>query len=167
MFLPFDSMPGHSRLWIYQANRTFTISEKEQLIQGLKDLCENWSAHGTPLHTSFTIRFDQFVIMAVDEQQHGASGCSIDGSVRYLKDLQSQLGLDFFDRAGIAFLLEGKIAVYPIQELKTLFGNKTLSEDSVTFNNAVSTKEEWQNHWQIPSKDTWLARHLPKTAIAN
>ena len=166
MFIPFDSMPPHSRLWIYQSNRTLTATDKEHLHQGLRDLCEQWSAHGTPLHTSFTLQFDLFVILVVDEHQQGASGCSIDGSVRYLKSVQSQLGLDFFDRTQTAFLVNGKITIYPIRELKTLFRNKTLSEDSITFNNAVSTKAEWQNHWQIPSKDTWLARHLPKTAMA-
>ena len=166
MYIPFDSMPGHSRLWIYQANRKFTATEKEQLLQGLKDLCEQWAAHGTPLQTSFNIQFDQFVIMAVDEQQQGASGCSIDGSVRYLKGLQNQLSLDFFERTGAAFLINGKIIVYPIQELKTLFENKTLLEDSIAFNNVVSTKAEWQNHWQIPVKNSWLVRYLPKTVVA-
>ena len=103
MYTPFDNIPGHARLWIYQGNRRFTEAEKEQLHSGLTALCEKWSAHDMPLHTSYTIQFDQFVILAVDEQVNGASGCSIDGSVRYLKSLQSQFGLDFFDRTRVAF----------------------------------------------------------------
>ena len=166
MFIPFDSMPGHSRLWIYQANRTFTAIDKQHFHQGLRDLCEQWSAHGTPLHTSFTLQFDLFVILAVDEHQQGASGCSIDGSVRYLKSVQSQLGLDFFDRTQTAFLVNGKIAIYPIQELKTLFENNTLSEVSIAFNNAISTKSEWETHWKVTAKNSWLKRYLPQTPVA-
>ncbi len=166
MFVPFDSLPGHSRLWIYQANRTLTTTDKKHLDQGLRDLCEDWSAHGTPLHTSFTLQFDLFVILAVDEQKQGASGCSIDGSVRYLKSLQSQLGLDFFDRTQAAFLVNEKITIYPIHELKTLFENKTLSEASISFNNAISTKSEWENHWQVPAKNSWLTRYSSQTPVA-
>ncbi len=166
MFIPFDSMPGHSRLWIYQANRTLTANDKEHLLPGLRDLCEDWSAHGIPLHTSFTLQFDLFVILAVDEQQQGASGCSIDGSVRYLKSVQSQLGLDFFDRTQTAFLVDGKITLYPIRELKTLFENNTLSEVSIAFNNAISIKSEWETHWKVPAKNSWLKRYLPQTPVA-
>lgn len=167
MYQSFDSLPSHARLWIYQANRSFSSVEKEQLFNGLKDLCEQWSAHGTPLQTSFTIQFDQFVIMAVDEQVNGASGCSIDGSVRYLKSLQDQLGIDFFDRTCVAFLKEGKIIVHPVAEIRNLFESYALSAETVTFNNTLTTKAEWENHWRVPVKDSWLARYLPKTAVAD
>ncbi len=166
MYLPFESLPGHSRIWIYQSSRTFSSTEKKQLSAGLKELCEQWSAHGTPLHTSFTVEFDQFVIMAVDEQQHGASGCSIDGSVRYLKSLQNELGLDFFDRSEIAFLHNDKISLYPLTELKSLFESRTLSPDTITFNNLVNTKDEWTADWKQPVRSSWVARYLPKTAVA-
>src|SRR3954471_24158585 len=99
MYTTFDSMPADSRLWVYQANRKFTSGEKEILEKGLTELCTQWKAHGAPLRTSFTIVYNLFVVIAVDEQVHGASGCSIDGSVRYLHGLQHDLNLDFFDRS--------------------------------------------------------------------
>ena len=166
MYIPFETLPDHSRVWIYQSNRAFTSLEKEGLESGLKALCEQWFAHGTPLHTSYILAFDQFVIMAVDERQHGASGCSIDGSVRFLKELQSKAGLDFFDRSAVAFVVNGKIEVYPLTQLKTLFENQTLTAASVTLNNLVGTKAEWISGWQIPVKNSWLAKYLPKTAVA-
>jgi len=166
MYLPFESLPDHSRVWVYQANRNFSATEKNQLSKGLTDLCEQWAAHGTPLHTSFTIAFDRFVIMAVDEQQHGASGCSIDGSVRYLKGLQNELGLDFFDRSNVAFLQNSNVVVYPLVDLKSLFEIRTLSAQMIAFNNLVATKAEWKLNWQQPVANSWMARYLPKTAVA-
>ncbi|MEJ0054247.1 MAG: hypothetical protein WDN75_00505 [Bacteroidota bacterium] len=166
MYLPFESLPGHSRVWIYQADRTISASEKEQLSRGLTELCEQWSAHGTPLHTSFTIAFDRFVIMSVDELRQGASGCSIDGSVRYLKGLQSELGLDFFDRTRVAFLQNSNVVAYPLADLKSLFENGTLSAGTIAFNNLAGTKAEWEAHWQQPVSGSWMARYLPKTAVA-
>lgn len=165
MYFTFDSMPPHARLWIYQANRAFTSAEKEQIGGGLLTLCKQWAAHGTPLHTSFIIAYDQFVILSVDERQNGASGCSIDSSVHYLKSLQKELGLDFFDRTTVAFLQQEKINTHPLTELKTLFKNQTLSAQTIAFNNTVNTKVEWEKRWKVPVKDTWLARFLPKSAV--
>ena len=69
MYQSFNSMPGHSRLWIYQANRFFSPQESKQLEEGLKKLCDQWSAHQVPLSTSYTIQHKLFAILAVDENQ--------------------------------------------------------------------------------------------------
>ncbi len=159
-------MQGLARVWVYQANKKFAQDQKEFLSAGLRDLCEEWSAHGAPLHTSFTLSHDQFVIMFVDEQHLGASGCSIDNSVRFLKSLQDKIGLDFFNRTQVAFLLDGSVVLYDLAELKTLFENHTLSGNTITFNNLVNNKEEWEKQWQVPAKNSWMARYLPKSVVA-
>src|SRR5205809_7292432 len=105
MHKPFESLPDHARTWIYQANRKLTSQEVKSLSESLTQMCEQWAAHGTPLHTAFMIAHDHFVVLAVDETANGASGCSIDGSVRVLKNLQQTMGLDLFDRTLAAFEL--------------------------------------------------------------
>lgn len=165
MYLPFESMPEHTRLWIYQADRQFEPSEKILLEKGLRNLCDEWAAHGTPLRTSFSIFFNRFVILSVDERAAGASGCSIDGSVRYLKGLQAELGLDFFDRTQVAFFSKNEVLTFPVSALKQLFENGTLTADTLTFNNLVTTLGEWKNSWQIKVKESWLTRYLPKTTV--
>ncbi len=164
MYKPFEEMPGFARVWIYQANRKFTPADRTNVESALMQLCASWSAHGAPLHTSFRIEFDQFVILTVDERAAGASGCSIDGSVRILKDFQQAAGLDFFDRQQVAFLKGDAISLFPTSELKTLFENNVLSKEQITFNNAITTKAEWEHSWKVPVKDSWLSRYLPKTA---
>ena len=164
MYKPFEEMPGFARLWIYQANRKFTPADRTSVERALMQLCASWSAHGTPLRTSFRIEFDQFVILTVDEQAAGASGCSIDGSVRLLKELQQAAGLDFFDRQKVAFLKGDTISLVPVSELKTLFETHVLSGEQITFNNTLTTKAEWEQSWKIAVKDSWLSRYLPKTA---
>ena len=165
MYQPFDSMPAHSRLWVYQANRKLTASEKGILEDGLKSLCTEWTAHGSPLQTSFTIAHDQFAVIVVDEQVHGASGCSIDSSVHFLHSLQRDLGLDFFDRSQVAFKDGNDILTYPFTSIKTLLSDRTLSPETLSFNNAVTTKGDWEGHWLVPVKDSWMARFLPKTPV--
>jgi hypothetical protein len=166
MHKPFESLADHSRIWIYQANRKLTAADQKLLSAGLTQMCEQWTAHGTPLDTSFNILNDQFIVLAVDETANGASGCSIDGSVRTLKNLQQPLGLDLFDRTLAAFELNGQIVIHRLSDIRNLFEKKALSADTIAFNNAVTTKGEWQTNWRVRVKDSWMARFLPKTAVA-
>jgi hypothetical protein len=83
-----------------------------------------------------------------------------------LKDVQQALGLDFFDRQKAAFLKGETISLSPISELKTLFENNVLTGEQITFNNAITTKAEWENSWKVQVKDSWLSRYLPKSAGA-
>jgi hypothetical protein len=164
MYKPFDEMPGFSRLWIYQSTRKFTPQEHAEAERSLMHLCNTWTAHNSSLQTSFKIEFDQFIILAVDERAAGASGCSIDGSVRLLKELQQRIGVDFFDRSQVAFLENGSVVLYPFSQLKTLFEERVLNGDSVTFNNTLTSKTEWEQQWRSPAKVSWLSRYLPKAA---
>ncbi len=164
MYLPFNEMPGSSRLWIYQADRPFTAPERVSLENDLVHLCETWKAHEVPLKTSFQIAYKQFIVLAVDERDAGASGCSIDGSVRWLKGLQQRLGIDFFNRQQVAFLDGERISLYPLSQLKTLFENGVLNARSVAFNNALTTKADWEHAWKVAAAETWLSRYLPKAA---
>jgi hypothetical protein len=112
------------------------------------------------------LEYNQFIILAVDERPAGASGCSIDGSVRFLKGLQHSVGIDFFNRRLVAFFDGSSIRMHPVTELKNLFEAGILSPDSVTFNNALATKEDWTKSWKISAKESWLSRFLPKPAGA-
>jgi hypothetical protein len=163
MLIPFHEMPDFARLWIYQANRKLTFDEKSIIETGLRQLCEEWAAHGTPLKTSYKIEFNQFIILAVDERDAGASGCSIDSTVRLLQNLQKQIGIDFFDRQKIAFAKGEEVLLYPLSELKSLFESGILNGEGITFNNALTSKGEWEQMWQIPAKASWLSRYLPKS----
>src|SRR5690606_30514157 len=89
--------------WIFQADRPFAKEERADIDRRLRAFTEEWSVHGMPFDTSFTVKFDQFVILAADETAQMASGCSIDSSVRALKDLEASLGISLFERNQVAF----------------------------------------------------------------
>ncbi|MGC4020919.1 MAG: hypothetical protein QM734_02755 [Cyclobacteriaceae bacterium] len=166
MLIPFHQLPAHSRIWIYQTNRSISSTEKKIISSVLSEFCSEWSAHGNPLTTSFKIELGHFIILSVDENTAGASGCSIDGSVRVLKELGQQLNIDFFDRTNIAFLLEGEIRLFPMKELPMLFKTGTLTSSSVTFNNLVPNKSSFEKDWKVSTENSWLAKYLTKTTLS-
>lgn len=166
MFIPFEQLPSHSRVWVYQADRSFPFDEEKIISERLTDFCSQWVAHGNPLQTSFKIEYNRFVVLAVDESTAGASGCSIDGSVRILKELSNHLNIDFFDRTKIAFLIDGKIETHSLQQLRSLFTSTKLNPSTQTFNNLIATKTEWEKNWKTAVKNSWLIKYLPKDALS-
>jgi hypothetical protein len=166
MYISFEHLPFDSRVWIYQADRSLFEDEEKIVSAALMNFCEQWSAHGSQLETSFYIKYNRFIILSVNENAEGASGCSIDGSVRVLKELGSTIKIDFFNRTKIAFLVEGEVKIYSLSELPSLFKSGKLNASSLTFNNLVLDKNAFVKNWTISAEKSWLAKYLPKEALS-
>jgi len=161
MFVPFDTLPAAARIWIFQADRPFTPEELIIVEKSLRAFTAGWVVHGSPFNTSFVVKFNQFIVLAADESGQNASECSIDSSVRVLKEIEHDLGVHLFDRNLVAFRKGDEIVLVHAQELKQKFHAGILNEDTLTFNNLVSTKAEFENHWLVPAGETWLKRFIP------
>lgn len=160
MFVPFEEMPAHSRIWIYPASRQLTGQEVAAAGEMLKEFCEQWKAHGHPLHTSFTVAYDRFIILAANEQMASASGCSIDSSVHTIQKISDFLKTDLFDRTQIPFLKNNKVISYPLSEVKQLLNTGALTPQDLTFNLLASTRQEWESNGTITIADSWMSRYL-------
>jgi hypothetical protein len=165
MYVPFDHLPDYARLWIYQADRKFSGAEEKAIDEETHVFCELWVAHGNPLKTSFKIDRSQFLILAVDEGVNGASGCSIDGSVRMLKSIHERMGIDFLSRSKVPFLIDGDVKLIPVRELKEAFASGILGPATLTFHLLAITKGIWESDWIMPAEKTWLAQYLPQTPV--
>jgi len=166
MYIPFEQLPSDARIWIYQADRVFSGEEEKMISAVLRDFCAQWMVHGQPLQTSYKIEYHQFIILSVNENAAQASGCSIDGSVRVIKDLGERLDIDFFNRLKSACLADGHIAVFSRQEIVAAFSSGKVSSRTITFNNLVATKGEFEKSWKVEIENTWLAKYLPKDALS-
>src|SRR6266850_1048741 len=156
MYVPFDQLPDHARLWIYQAERKISDTEEKVIAEELRVFCGQWVAHGDPLNTSFRIERSQFLLLAVDEGVAGASGCSIDGSVRMLKSIHDRLGIDFLGHSKVPFLVDGEVKLIPLHELKDAFATGILGPGTSTFHVLAASIQEWQRDWIRSAEKTWL-----------
>jgi hypothetical protein len=151
----YKELPAHSRVWIYQSSRPLTKEEVEQVQQAGKSFIANWATHGASLKASFEVFQDRFVVIFADEAQVKASGCSIDASVRLIKQLEGQLQLDLFDRTTIAFLQNGEILTLPMSQFQRQLKEGILNAETLVYNNLVDTKQAFEEKWLIPVKDSW------------
>ncbi|XVJ64832.1 MAG: hypothetical protein HEQ40_01180 [Lacibacter sp.] len=161
--LPAD-FSSESRVWIYQSSRLFTMSEALQIEDLLNHFVANWKSHGTPVKGFGTLFFGQFIVLMADEQATGVSGCSTDSSVRLIKEIEQLYKVSMFDRQNLAFIIKDKVQLLPLGQLQYASDNNFISPDTIYYNNTVLTKQELENNWMIPVKDSWLAKKLNQGA---
>lgn len=155
MFIPYSEIADSSRVWIYQSDRNLSDNEVVFIQQKLLAFCNDWKAHQAHLKSSYKVLHNRFVILLVDEQQLNASGCSIDSSVKIIKEIESGFGIDLFNRTQIAFEEEGEIKTLPTPDFK-----KVVQEQTIVFNNLVTTKADLEENWRTEAKNSWHAKFL-------
>jgi hypothetical protein len=158
-------MPDDAKVWVYQSNRELSEQEVADIENAGNSFINSWTAHGASLKASFDVIYNRFVVIAVDEHQAMASGCSIDSSVRFVKQLEQQFNLNLFDRLQVAYIYNGEIKVCHLNnllnELTSVLGkDKNVLGEVIVFNNMVLTKAEFDEQWEIPLKYSWQSRIL-------
>lgn len=160
------TLPEHfspeSRIWMYQSNRELSSIETIHIIAKLEDYTSEWKAHGKAVKGFATVIFNRFILIMADESQHQVSGCSIDGSVRLLKALETELDIQLFDRHVLCFNDDKGENIHHLEmtEIETALQTQKISSETLYFNNTVQSKQEFEAKWIIPIKESWLSRFI-------
>ena len=151
----------NSRVWIYQSDRAFKLEEENRILEMLNDFTSQWQAHGHALAAKGEIRHHLFIILSVDEQVVGATGCSIDKSVNLIKEIEKEFNLDLFDRFRIAYRDGENIVCCSREEFEAQIKSGLVNGQTIVFNNLISRRKELQSSWEIPFRDSWHAQVFP------
>lgn len=165
MLVDFEKMPENARIWVYQANRTIKKEESESIKSQLQVFIENWESHQRPLCASFQLLYDRFIVLAVDESHHPASGCSIDSSVQLMKDIESYFRLNLFDRTQLIFSINDHLQAFSLKSIKDLIHDNVILPDTIVYNNAVTTLKEFRENWAVKVQNSWLAKFLKSSTV--
>lgn len=158
MRVPFSELPGHSRLWIYQANRPFREEELPELNTHIQAFLEQWTAHGSELKAGYELPYNRFIVIGLDQSQASASGCSIDASVHFIQALEQKYGLDLLDKMNVTYKQGEFVAHKSLLDFKKMAKDRAVGPNTVVFNNLVATKDEYTENWEVPASESWHAR---------
>lgn len=162
MLIPFQSLPPDSRIWIYQSSRVISQEEQSILESETETFLTEWTAHGHTLHAAVYIAFNRFLIIGANEEVNEASGCSIDKSVAFIRQLGKRIDADFLDRSVIAFRLDGEVYTSDFKEFKNRLARNEIPERAAIFNNAIHVKKQLDEEWIKPLATSWLGKYLVK-----
>lgn len=160
MLVEFNSLSETSRVWIYQASRSFNAEELEELKAGLDQFIKEWTAHGSELKAGYEIRYNRFIVIALDQTNTKASGCSIDASVHFIQALEKKYDIDLLDKMNVSYKQGEFVAYKTLIDFKKMAKNKSVSKNTIVFNNLVTNKLEYENHWEVPAEESWHGRFM-------
>ncbi|TBO41202.1 ABC transporter ATPase [Pedobacter kyonggii] len=149
------SFSPQSRVWVYQSDRKFTSVEESEILNKLAAFTNQWKAHGNELLAKAEIRYGFFIILTVDESQAGVTGCSIDSSVRLIKEIEQEYHVDLFNRFNIAYKVNGEVVVNSKEDFETLVNIKQVTPETIVFNNMVQNLAELESKWEVPFQNSW------------
>jgi hypothetical protein len=158
-----DTFSPQSKVWVYQSSRMFTLSEALEIEALLNKFSSEWRSHGQEVYAYCNLFFGRFVVLMADESHATIGGCSTDASVRFIKELGQRFNVDFFNRTNLAFVINEKVEALPMNQLQYALANYFINPETLYFNNLVATKEQLENQWIVPVKDSWIASKLPMT----
>ena len=158
MLVEFNTLPDYSKVWIYQSNRRFTIDELELVTNKTKLFLEQWAAHGTGLKAGFEIKYERFIVIAVNQDEQSATGCSIDSSVRFIQELEKELDIELLDKMNVAFKQGDFVNFKNLLDFKKMAKSGAIGKKTIVFNNLVTNILEYKENWEVPADDSWHSR---------
>lgn len=154
-----SSLPDHARVWIYPSERPFTASEKATVTKHATDFTQRWVAHSNQLKAAAEVLEDRFLVLAVDESQAGASGCSIDSSVRFVQQLGAEMGVDFFNRMLFSYRTDtGEVITVGRPDFKAHYASHEIKDDTIVFDPLIKTIGELKEGFEKKLSDSWHRR---------
>lgn len=158
MYIPFEQLPLESKIWIYQSNRKFSEDEVHTIETDLHLFLDSWESHGTGLESSYQIKYQRFIIIAVNQDVQVATGCSIDKSVQFIQQLEQKYQVDLLDKMNVTYKTGEHIAHKTLLDFKKMAKEKAVSEHTIVFNNLVNSIEEFNESWEVPAAESWHSR---------
>ena len=158
----FAELPADARVWVFPSDRALEGDEGARLLESVDAFLDEWKAHGTPLRCARDWREERFLVLGVDPTAEQASGCSIDGMFRVLRELEGRLGTGLV-RGGRVFYRrpDGSVAMAPRSEVARLATAGEIGPDTPVFDTTLTRLDDYRERFERPARDSWVASLLP------
>jgi hypothetical protein len=160
MYVDFNELPKNSKVWIYQSTRKFNDDEILKMNELLTSFIQTWKDHGKNVTGSFQIKYHQFIIIALDNNERNVPGCVIDASIRVLREIENLYQVDLLNKFNTTYRENGFINVVKLMEFQKLVKASKINLDTIVFNGMVSTIEEFESLWEVPVLKSWHQRYF-------
>lgn len=154
----YNNLPATTRLWIYHSSTPFAEADLPEIKMHIDAFVKNWVSHNNALRAHGEVLHNRFVLLMVDESQAGASGCSIDKSVNFLRALQEKYKVDLFDRMLFAYQANGEIHSVNRDDFAKLYAAGQINDQTLVADTLVKNKGEFEAGFMKPLGESWHKR---------
>ena len=153
MLTDFHTLPEQARIWLYASEKELTQSQQDYILNVISEELKGWNAHKQPLTAGVTILENHFIVVALDENKNGASGCSIDTLQNTIQKIEKELTLSLMNRLNVFCKIEDEILCIPSFKLGSV-----ADEDTFFYDLTILTKSDL-NTYLKPISEGWCG-HL-------
>ena len=149
MLVDFNTITDNARIWIYAAENKFKKEQETYILKSISDHLKFWHSHGNNLKAAVTILKNHFVVVALDESENVASGCSIDTLQNKIQEIEKVLSISLLNRLNIFCSINDEIKCVPsfklndIAKANTLFYDLTIQRKSDLYSYLKPVSEGW------------------------
>ena len=149
MLTDFHTLPEHARIWLYACEKELTQSQQDYILNIISEELKGWNAHKQPLTAGVSILENHFIVVALDENKNGASGCSIDTLQNTIQKIEKELTLSLMNRLNVFCKIEDEILCIPSFKLGSV-----ADEDTLFYDLTILTKSDL-NTYLKPISEGW------------
>ena len=107
-----------------------------------------------------------FVVIALDESQADISGCGIDKSVAWIKQIGEELKIDFFNRTQIEMQMEDKsFKIVNKAEIVELLKNNSINPNTFFTNKNINNLGSFKQSFYVKLEETWFYPQITSMAM--
>lgn len=153
----FASLSDDSRVWVFAADRSLDEQTSARLLAVVDSFLAEWVAHGEPLTSARELRDGRFLVIGVDQHATAyASGCSIDGLYRKLKEIEQETGASLLSREHVYYRgSDGEVCSVTRDEFAQLSSEGRISPDTTVFDTSITSLGELRQRFELPAAGSW------------
>lgn len=154
----FPALNDKAKVWIYIADRNLNQEEVTAINRSGADFASQWLSHGREVKGEIAIIFDRVLIVAASEEAFQVSGCSIDKTVGWVRELGSKYQINFFDRFFTCVLKGNAVEGFNKEAFRAAVQKGYLNKDTLVFHSLAANLGELRRQPFLPLADSWHAR---------
>ena len=156
----FSALPPDARVWVFASDRALTGPDANALLAEVDRFLAQWKAHGAPLRSARDWRDDRFLAIGVDPTAEQASGCSIDGLFRGLRELETSLGTQLVGGGRVFYRdASGRSQTASRKDVASLIG-----ADTPVFDTSVTDARAYRERFVRKAGETWVGSLLAQAS---
>jgi hypothetical protein len=143
---------------LFPASRPLTASESDALLRSLNGFLGGWASHGSPVDGAGTVVENRFVIVA--HRPLEIAGCSRDALLFFLKDVATNLGLEWVGGSRVFYRDSSGIVVDVDRPgFRALAAAGAITPDTVVFDTTIRETDALLNgKFAVPAKESWHSK---------
>jgi len=156
MLIEYTAIPEDSKVWIYPSSRKFYPNEIDLIKKQLIAFLENWKQNDQKIETGYVLKYNRFLVIFTSSKTPVTTN-SINALVTFIIELQNEYSVELLDKMNACFKQGEHVQYKDLKAFKQLIKGKAVNKRTVIFDNLVTTKNEFEEFWEVPASESWYS----------